>query len=210
MPPPQIRRRDPEAKRARLLEAARSLFAEEGFEATSTAAIARRAGVSEGIVFHHFGSKHGLLAAVSEDYGRGLAAVMFEQDPAVVPSTEEMLRRAFVYVRKHGTLSMLLVATSSPEAQHVARGTVRGEIVRVLEQAFARWIEAGRLRRLPHPRITAELLFALVEAALIGCFIQGDGSQEEDYLREAVACIEGAVLPQAAPAAQRSALRRTS
>jgi len=37
--------------------------------------------------------------------------------------------------------------------------------------------------------------FALVEAALMECFVRGDGSREEDYLREAVRCVEGAVLP---------------
>ena len=41
----------------------------------------------------------------------------------------------------------------------------------------------------------AELLFALVEAALIECFVRGDGSREEEYLRETVRCVEGAVLP---------------
>jgi hypothetical protein len=37
----------------------------------------------------------------------------------------------------------------------------------------------------------------LAAAALTGCLGQGDGSREDDYLREAVACIEGAVLPPA-------------
>ena len=59
------------------MSAARRLFAEHGFAGTPTAAVARRAGVSEGIVFHHFGSKAGLLEAVAADYGRGLAEAMF-------------------------------------------------------------------------------------------------------------------------------------
>jgi hypothetical protein len=109
-----------------------------------------------------------------------------------------LLRRAFAYVRKHGTLSMLRVAAASPETQQLARGTLRSEIVGVLEEAFARWSAEGGIRALPQPRITAELLFALVEAALAACFLEGDGSREEDYLREAVACIEGAVRPRSA------------
>jgi AcrR family transcriptional regulator len=46
----------------RLLEAARAEFLEHGIRATS-AAIARRAGVSSGILFHRFGSKEALFAA---------------------------------------------------------------------------------------------------------------------------------------------------
>lgn len=197
-PQPAARRRDPVAKRARIVEAAAALFREEGFEATSTAAIAREAGVSEGIVFHHFGSKHGLLQAVAEAYGRGLASAMFELGGPEVPSAETVLRRAFAYVRGRGALSMLLAMAASPEAQHTARSAVRGEILGVLERAFESWIAAGRIRRLEAPRLTADLLFALVEAALTACFVHGDGSREEEYLREAVACIDGALRPVAA------------
>ena len=45
--------------------------------------------------------------------------------------------------------------------------------------------------------IAAELLFALVAEALTQCFVRGDGSREADYLREAVRCVEGAVLRRA-------------
>lgn len=57
--------RDPEAKRAAVLAAAAVAFADDGFLTVSTGAIATAAGVAEGTVFHHFGSKHGLLEAVT-------------------------------------------------------------------------------------------------------------------------------------------------
>ncbi|MER7793523.1 helix-turn-helix domain-containing protein [Streptomyces sp. NPDC097640] len=52
--------------RARLREAALELFAERGFEATSTRAVAAAAGLSPALVTRHFGSKQGLRAAVDE------------------------------------------------------------------------------------------------------------------------------------------------
>ncbi|MFD8382596.1 TetR/AcrR family transcriptional regulator [Streptomyces sp. NPDC059679] len=52
--------------RARLREAALVLFAERGFEATSTRAVAAAAGLSPALVTRHFGSKQGLRAAVDE------------------------------------------------------------------------------------------------------------------------------------------------
>jgi AcrR family transcriptional regulator len=39
-------------------------FAQQGFDRASTATIAREAGVSQGTVFHHFGTKEGLFAAI--------------------------------------------------------------------------------------------------------------------------------------------------
>jgi AcrR family transcriptional regulator len=50
--------------RERIREAAKRLFAERSYEATSTAAIARLAGTSESQLVKHFESKKGLLEAV--------------------------------------------------------------------------------------------------------------------------------------------------
>ncbi len=53
-------------KQERIVHSALELFAEQGFNATSTAQIARVAGVSEGLIFRHFDNKQGLLEAVME------------------------------------------------------------------------------------------------------------------------------------------------
>ena len=50
-----------ERTREALLVAALELFAEQGYDATTTAAIARRAGVSEMTLFRHFATKDALL-----------------------------------------------------------------------------------------------------------------------------------------------------
>ncbi|MFF4713135.1 helix-turn-helix domain-containing protein [Streptomyces eurythermus] len=63
--PAKKRRRDPEASRAAILEAARAAFAERGYAKTTVRDVARRAGVTHGLVLRHFTSKEQLfLAAV--------------------------------------------------------------------------------------------------------------------------------------------------
>ena len=188
------RRREPERKRARLLDAARSLFAERGYAATTTAQLAREAGVAEGTVFHHFPSKRALLEAVASEYGRGLAERMFTADDleASEPPADRVLRRAFAYVREQGALSRLLALAPEPTEWNAARAASRREVVSALASAFSAWRGRETLRSFD-PQITAELLFALVEAALTECFVYGDGSREEEYLRETVACVEGAL-----------------
>ena len=47
--------------------AAIELFAGRGFQATSTAEVAKRAGVSEGIIFYHFQTKEGILVSLFEE-----------------------------------------------------------------------------------------------------------------------------------------------
>jgi AcrR family transcriptional regulator len=52
------------AARARILAAARALFAERGFVACRVADVARRAGMSPGNVYWHFDSKEAILQAI--------------------------------------------------------------------------------------------------------------------------------------------------
>src|SRR5262245_36071437 len=54
-------------QRARIVDAARRLFAEHGFEEVTMAEVAAAAGVARATVFNHFGSKHALVEAITED-----------------------------------------------------------------------------------------------------------------------------------------------
>ncbi|WP_076477366.1 TetR/AcrR family transcriptional regulator [Williamsia sterculiae] len=51
-------------RRLQLIDVARGLFAERGFDATSVEEIAQRAAVSKPVVYEHFGGKEGLYAVV--------------------------------------------------------------------------------------------------------------------------------------------------
>lgn len=63
-------------RRAQLVDVARGLFAERGFEGTSVEEIAARAGVSKPVVYEHFGGKEGLYAVVVDrEMGSLLAQV---------------------------------------------------------------------------------------------------------------------------------------
>jgi AcrR family transcriptional regulator len=56
----------------RILRAAKLLFAQNGYENTSTVAIAREAGTSESQLMKHFGSKQGLLIAILDRGWNGI------------------------------------------------------------------------------------------------------------------------------------------
>ena len=61
---PALSTSPPASSHDRILFAGKRLFARNGYENTSTVAIAREAGTSESQLMKHFGSKQGLLAAV--------------------------------------------------------------------------------------------------------------------------------------------------
>ncbi|HXJ36286.1 MAG TPA: TetR/AcrR family transcriptional regulator [Candidatus Eisenbacteria bacterium] len=65
MAPERARSRDDQ--RARIVDAARRLFASRGFDEVTMADVAADAGVARATVFNHFGSKHALVEAITED-----------------------------------------------------------------------------------------------------------------------------------------------
>lgn len=81
-----LRARQAEATRARLCRVARRLFAAQGYTATGTDDIVRRARVTKGALYHHFTDKQDLFRAVVEDLEQELAdavaaAAAAETDP---------------------------------------------------------------------------------------------------------------------------------
>ena len=69
----KVKVRQPEATRAALVTAARSLFAERGYAGVGTEEIVQRAGVTRGALYHHFTDKEDLMRAVLHDLSRELA-----------------------------------------------------------------------------------------------------------------------------------------
>lgn len=75
-------------KQEKILQAALQLFAKEGYHATSTSKVAKQAGVSEGLIFRHFGNKEGLLQAILDEGERRVKVlfvdIVMENDPKKV------------------------------------------------------------------------------------------------------------------------------
>jgi AcrR family transcriptional regulator len=72
----RLRDKRREATRQRLLDAASRLFAEQGFDETTSAEIARAAGVTERTLFRHFQSKSDLVMANFRQRAAALSAAM--------------------------------------------------------------------------------------------------------------------------------------
>ena len=78
-------------KKEKILQAALELFAKDGFKTTSTSKVAKHAGVSEGLIFRHFGNKDGLLEAIMKE-GEERIKILFS-DIVFEPDPKEVIRK---------------------------------------------------------------------------------------------------------------------
>src|SRR5688500_985170 len=75
-----------EATTTSLVSAARELFAADGYAATSLDAVVKTGGVTKGALYHHFGGKRELFAAVFAAEQEKISALVataaaFHEDP---------------------------------------------------------------------------------------------------------------------------------
>ncbi len=82
-------------KKAAIVQAGYALFCEKGYHQTNTAEIAKRAGVSTGIIYSYFSDKHDILLAVVQRY---------------IEQLEKMLRDALMVLPETLSLTQLFVA----------------------------------------------------------------------------------------------------
>ena len=82
--PPRMKADD---RREQLLRAAIECFAQLGYRGTTTAQLAKAAGVSEPVLYQHFKSKHDLFVALVEQVGR---EVLRAWRQAIAPLTSPM------------------------------------------------------------------------------------------------------------------------
>lgn len=143
------RQRMPRAERARqLLGVAEEVFTEQGVQAASMDDIAARGGVTKPILYDHFGSKDGLLAAVIERAGlelheatRAAAAAARTPEDALARG----LRAYFEFIARHGRGWAALLAGGA---------LARGPAAAAIEEIRAR---------------QAELIAAVIETEIPSC-----------------------------------------
>lgn len=191
--PRRKRERDPEDKRERILLAAEALFAAHGFAQTTTLQIAREAGVSEGVLFLHFGSKQGVLNAIAGTYGSLMALASIEgsaEDP--IPDTRRIVQRAFLHVEQHGLLHEVIGCTRDPEDANSAFRCLRLAIVTALEKVLISWKSRG-FGTYQDSQLTAALGFGLMHTALTECFVYEKGERQSLYVETCVRWFEAAL-----------------
>ena len=150
-----------------ILQTALHLFGEQGYDRTPTSQIAKAAGVSEGLIFRHFGNKAGLLEAMIE---AGLAQIAATMEPYAAMASNpreailEHIERALSAIRTEEKFWRL--ATKIRFQSEVS--AVAGEKIQAVNQFVVSHL-TDNFRRLgaANPEMEALLLFALIDGVCL-------------------------------------------
>jgi AcrR family transcriptional regulator len=160
-------------KKRAVIEAAVLSFAEAGYAATSTRAIAERAGVAEATIFRHFPTKKALLLRLVrpvvdrlllpaiEGEARVLAAAAGDDLPAFMRAI--MLSR-LAFADAHAPLIRILLQELpvNPDLQDILGHDIFAAIVGIADRIVTPRMAAGQLRSVPVERLLRWLFSLLI------------------------------------------------
>ena len=152
-----------EASRATLLAAARSCFAEHGYDATTVAEVLRRAGMARGALYHYFpGGKDELFAAVyrevDDELYRRVDALPQSSPLARLRASAEVFLRLCArddFARITVLEGPRVMAAASPH------GSVLGRSYARMREGVSAAVEAGELPNLDVDTLTTALYGAV-------------------------------------------------
>lgn len=156
---PRISEARIKARQDQLLAAAKKVFATKGYEAAAISDIARPAGMSDGLIYHYYGSKRGLLLAVLSDYyGR-----IIEDLEAAVTETEGFEARLSILIRKHvetfvSDVDLCRMVISQARDFDTYLGSETHELNRRYTAIFLRIISEGMTEGRVAPDVDARLV----------------------------------------------------
>jgi AcrR family transcriptional regulator len=170
----QAVRADARRNRARLVDAARELFAEVGIEAAGMNDVARRAGVGPGTLWRHFPNKEALVAEVVGESLDELAALADELRATEPPGALRTWAAALLghVARYRGLATSLANASGDPLAGRCT----------ATELAFERLVEHVREKERLRQGATATDITRLATAVAWAAEAAGDPASAERML----------------------------
>ncbi|MEO0513241.1 MAG: TetR/AcrR family transcriptional regulator [Planctomycetota bacterium] len=157
-------------RRDQLLRVAAELFAEHGYARTTTAELARAAGVTEPIIYRHFQSKHDLFVALIRATGERTIELWSEALEGAA-STEERVSRLLgsnVMVNdEQGRAAYRVIIQGVTEAGHPETRAAIEEHFNTLHAFLSKEIAAGQAEHRIWTRFDADLIaWVLIDVAL--------------------------------------------
>ncbi len=167
--PPTMTRLPAAKRKTQLLEAAAKVFASRGYSGTTTAELAKAAGVSEPIIYRHFESKRDMFIALVEKAGEETLASWEESLKGVTDPAERLmiLIHANPMVTVKGHLKYRVIVQAMTEVEEPPIQAALQQHIRTVHEFLSKEIREAQATGTVSKRFTPELTaWALIHMGL--------------------------------------------
>lgn len=161
-----------EKTRQQILDAAFELFANNGFTKTSISAVAKKAGISKGLIYHYFDSKQAIL--------EGIFKQLIDLNDEVLDMSEDLqpeekirivLERTFQFIEQEQDTARLMVSLA---LQPGTFSSLQEQIKYAQEHQMKQYVKIFEQLGYEQPELEAYELGATLDGILLGSISMGD------------------------------------
>ncbi|NET26045.1 TetR/AcrR family transcriptional regulator [Okeania sp. SIO1I7] len=154
--------------RTKILQAAQKLFAKSGYDGTTIRDLAKKAGVAEGTLFHHFTNKKAILIELAtQGWVEILTDLLTElSEMSSYKAVAQVMRRRMLNMSRNADMMKVcfLEAQFHPELREKIQSEVIEKMTDVAEAFFATAMERGVYRQM-NPKLVARVFLGMFAIA---------------------------------------------
>lgn len=154
--------------RTRILQAARKLFANKGYDGTTTRDLANAAGVAEGTLFRYFPNKKAILVEIAtQGWVEILTDLLTElSEMGSYKAVAQVMKHRMLHMRENIELMRVcfLEAQFHPDLRERIQSEVIAKMTDVAEAFFQTAMEKGIYRQM-NPRLVAQVFLGMFAIA---------------------------------------------
>ena len=181
-------------RRSTILATAVEVFGEQGYRGTSLREIARRVGISDAGLLHHFGSKMGLLAATIEARDEMDRQRREESEAAGATFVDTMRDQVARNTRSPGLVALhVVLSAEATDPQHPAHESFRDRYRQIRHQddeSFSRLQADGELRTDLDPERVGQLVTAMMDGLQLQWLLDPDAVDLEGLFEDFLHLLE--------------------
>lgn len=173
-----------------IIEAALAVFRDKGYANTRMADIAKRAGVSYGLVYHYFGSKDVLFDVIVDTWWSSAHAMLDAQKDPGIDFEQKLVNiiRFFLdtYINKPDLIAIFVTEVSRSSVYHTPKGLANFQkTFKHFEDIMGAGQESGFLRKDIGTHYLTYIFLGAIEA-FISVIVLGNESMTEERERRTI------------------------
>jgi TetR/AcrR family fatty acid metabolism transcriptional regulator len=155
-------------KQGMIIDAALEVFREKGYANARMADIARRAGVSYGLVYHYFGSKEVLFDIIVETWWSDLYSMMDGEIASPAPTRDKLVHIISFFLDTYGSkpnlMSIFVSEVCRSSVYHTKEGLSKFlKFFNLCEQIMSQGQQSGFLSREIPPHHLTYIFYGAIE-----------------------------------------------
>lgn len=188
----------------RILAAAEEVMSEKGLLASSIAEIARKAGVTDSVIYQYYKGKQDLLFSIPAERMKEVLTLLEEQLTGIQDVESRLRKMVWFHLRYNDTHRgyarlLLLECRSSKDFYSTPAYELVRKYAEIFLSTIERGVEQGKIRRDVDVRLMRDVILGTLDMENIGSLASGELTNSEDDFEAVMMLVNSMIAAKSSP-----------